>query len=200
MAINDFDRIAPFYRRISRLIFGDHLVNAQIRFLEEVKPEDEVLILGGGTGELLKYFPNCSKIHFVEMSHEMIKRASKHNTKGEIKFIEIDFLNFEASNKYDLIICPFFLDCFNEMNLNHVLTKIKSMLKPDANLLVTDFKRTRSNSSTLRLMHFFFRFVANLEAKKLLDINGIVISKGFVLVKEKISHRNQLFSRLYRNL
>ncbi|WP_436514842.1 class I SAM-dependent methyltransferase [Ekhidna sp. To15] len=200
MAVNDFNRIAQYYNRVSKLIFGNQLLKAQTCFLAEIKPEDQVLILGGGTGEFLEYLPPCQKIHFVEMSSEMLKRASSHTLETEIEFINIDFLKFQSSIKYDFIICPFFLDCFNEENLNHVLAKIKPMLKPDGLLLVADFRKTKSNSLLLAAMHLFFHIFANLEAEQLLDIDGKVTSLGFMKIKEKISHRNQLFSRLYRNL
>ncbi|MEO9483293.1 MAG: class I SAM-dependent methyltransferase [Ekhidna sp.] len=198
--MNEFDLIAPFYDTMARLIFGNQLLNAQIFFLEQVQAEDKVLIIGGGTGELLKHMPGCDVIHFVEKSSRMMKAASKHPLKTKVEFINEDFLILNNTMKYDLVICPFFLDCFDESTLEIVIEKIRSVLKTEGHLLVADFQRTDTNRLLLKSMHLFFRLLAKLQSKSLLDIHEKVSSSGFRLVKEKISHRNQLFSRLYRNL
>lgn len=200
MAINDFDLLAPYYDRIAKLIFGNQLLRTQTLFLNEIKREDKVLILGGGTGELLYDIPMCDKIHFVEKSHRMIERAATRRLKIKVDFIAEDFHDFSASGTYDLIICPFFLDCFSEDNLKVILKKIKSVLKPNGHLIVSDFQKTSSNTLTLKLMHAFFHVFSKLDAKHLLNIHDMVIQVGFEVTKEKFLHRNQLFSRLYRNL
>ncbi len=200
MVVNDFNRIAPFYDRIAKLIFGNQLIRAQIHFLSEIKPNDDVLILGGGTGQLLEYFPSCNKVLFVEKSEQMILYASRRKIEADVDYINEDFLNYDHNRKFDIIICPFFLDCFDEINLHQVLRKIKSSLKSEGNLLVIDFKKNGFNGLMLKSMHVFFRIFSKLESKSLLDIHQKVLDVGFREAKVKFSHRNQLFSRLYRNL
>lgn len=199
MDVNNFDLVAPFYDRLSKVVFRDQLSNAQFVFLNQIRSTDSVLVLGGGTGELLDYIPKCGSIDFLEKSNKMVERAKKRKSTG-ISFINEDFLTWEIGSTYDVIICPFFLDCFNDRSLRVVLNKIQTLLKNGGKLIVNDFQSTGSNSFQLSLMHRFFRIFSNLEASFLLNINQIVIEQGFELMEEKFLYRNRLFSRLYRNL
>ena len=197
MAVNDFDFIAPFYDRLAKLIFGRALLRAQLTHLSELKEKDQVLIVGGGAGELLEHIPFCTSIDFVEKSKRMIRRAKKRLVDRPVNFILEDFLSFESDKKYDVIICPFFLDCFEEQNLKLTINKCKKLLKKEGVLIVSDFEEKYSNKFLLRIMHLFFRVTSRLESNKLKPINDFVVSEGFQLVDEKFLHRNQLFSRLY---
>lgn len=198
--MNNFNFLAPYYDRISRLVFGDKLLRAETHFLEHISQEDSILILGGGTGALLEHLPPCKDIDFVEKSVKMINRASGRKVSQKVGWINRDFLAFNTSIKYDVVICPFFLDCFAVDELELVIKKIKSLLKPRSILIVADFQRTKSNKLQLALMHLFFRIFADLGAKSLANIHEIVSTHGFVTEEEKFLHRNRLFSRLYRNL
>lgn len=200
MALNDFDFVAPFYERLASLVFGKALIHAQITHLSEIKEDDNVLILGGGTGEILDHIPICENIDYVEKSHLMIRRAKSRLVNRPVNFIQEDFLIFHSERKYDVIICPFFLDCFEESNLKQAIGKCKHHLKSGGKLIIIDFESGQTNSFLLRLMHLFFRLGAQLESRKLKNIHNHVLSIDFKLLEEKFSHRNQLFSRLYRNL
>lgn len=200
MAVNDFDRITPFYDRLAKLVFGDKLIKAQVHFMNLVQPQHRVLIIGGGTGHLLEEISLCDRIDYVEKSEAMLRRAAKRKANHSINFHHTDFLEFEPETEFDFVICPFFLDCFKEERLKIVLEKIKSVLAPDGTLVVTDFQKTNGNSLLLKLMHTFFKFTTHLESNTLSDIHTAVISSRFECINEIFLHRNQLFSRLYRNL
>lgn len=200
MDVNNFNFIAPFYDQLARLVFGKSILKAQLTHLPEIKGSDRVLILGGGTGKLLEHFPFCESIDYVEKSKSMIRKAKKRLVNRSINFHQQDFFEFESQKKYDVIVCPFFLDCFNESNLRFVIAKCKRALKEQGRLIVADFEPKRDSREILSLMHFFFRIIANLESGNLQNINEKALKAGFELVEEKFLHRNQLFSRLYRNL
>ena len=200
MAVNDFDFVAPFYDRLSKLFFGKSLIKAQAYHLKVIGDKDRVLILGGGTGKLLEYIPKSGELDFVEKSVRMLDRAKRRKFHGSINFIQADFLEFDTDKGYDVIICPFFLDCFDSTNLRRVIAKCKNLLKPSGRLIVADFNHDVSNRLILKLMHMFFALVSNLESSKLQNIHAEIISSGFDLSKEKFLNQNQLFSRLYRNL
>ncbi|NQZ75577.1 MAG: class I SAM-dependent methyltransferase [Ekhidna sp.] len=199
MAVNDFDLVAPFYDLLGRIVFGKSLVRAQLAQINEITPGSSVLILGGGTGEMLTHMGE-SRIVFVEQSKNMIQRAEQRPTVATVRFVNIDFLYFQARSKFDYIVCPFFLDCFDTASLTQVVRKCKSMLASSGRLIVADFEYQRVNSFILNAMHAFFSLMANLQSKKLKPLNEIVLSEGFELVEERFLHRNALFSRLYRNL
>lgn len=179
MAVNEFDFVAPFYDRLARLVFGKALILAQITHLSEIKENDNVLILGGGTGEILEHIPICKSIDYVEKSKQMIHFAKKRSIKRGVNFIQEDFFGFEPLKKYNIIICPFFLDCFDESSLKLAIGKCKQLLNMNGRLLVTDFHYEQSSNFLLKLMHWFFKLTSQLESTELKDIHQFLIVGGF---------------------
>ncbi len=200
MGINSFNFIAPFYDLLAKVVFGDNLEKASVIFLDKIQKNHNVLILGGGTGKLISSLPKANSIHYLEKSEKMIHRAKQKHSENELTFINIDFLAYEPSHKYDVIVCPFFLDCFSDESLKNVIFKIKELLKKDGLMIVTDFDNKNQSRFLMKVMHLFFRITANLESKSLSNIHQYVCDNGFQLVNEIFLHRKQVFSRLYRNL
>ncbi len=197
MAVNNFNPIVPFYDFLAGLIFGKILIQSQEMCSAVIKSTDNVLILGGGTGEILKLIPECKEITFLEKSENMLRKARKKKIKSRSFFIEADFFNYPFEEKYDVIICPFFLDCFDREHLHWVIEKCKKLLTLDGYLFVSDFQSMRNNKNLLRLMHFFFRITVKLQSSGLKDIHKVVISKGFEVVEERFFYHHWIFSRLY---
>ena len=50
----DFNTVARPYDFISRLVFGDSLVEAQTSLLHYIPSNSQILIVGGGTGWILE--------------------------------------------------------------------------------------------------------------------------------------------------
>lgn len=200
MKENQFDSVAPFYDALAKLAFGNALYRAQTHYLDIIKQGDKVLIVGGGTGQILKHeaFQKAASIDYVELSAKMIQRAEKHTSAlPQINFIQKNF--FEHEGQYDLIICNFFLDCLDETHLTMGVSKLKNMLQSNGRLLVTDFKRTSRFSSRLltRTMLFFFRVFSGLQAKTLQDIPN-AIEQSFVKERAQEFRRGFIFSVLYQ--
>lgn len=173
MKENQYDLVAPFYDALAKLIFGEKLLKAQIHYLGEMKSSDRVLIVGGGTGRILKHpsFLHVKCIDYVELSAKMMLEARQNAGNLEtVRFLEIDF--FQHHGEYDFIICNFFLDCFNEHYLSLAIRKLHGLLSQNGTLLVTDFKPStnRRNKLLVSLMIIFFRLTTRLQAPKLQDI------------------------------
>ncbi|MEQ8903661.1 class I SAM-dependent methyltransferase [Ekhidna sp.] len=200
MAVNDFNFIAPFYDVLARIVFGNAILKAQTTHLSEINENDQVLILGGGTGKLLEHIPFCDRVDYVEKSEKMIRIAKRRLVNRSVNFVNHDFLNWKSATTYDVIVCPFFLDCFDRTNLKLAINKCNQLTKDGGILIVSDFEKAASSRVLQGIMHLFFSLISNLESKNLKKIDDFVISGGFQLIDEKFLHRNQLFSRLYRNL
>lgn len=200
MRRNEFDLVASIYDFLASVVFGDQLNDAQREYLGSILPDNDVLVLGGGTGKLIPYLPASRSIDFVEKSGGMLKRARNQSTNNTINFINDDFLTYTSDKQYNVIICPFFLDCFHAKTLESVLEKIKGMLIDGGFLIVIDFEYRFRNHIMMHLMHLFFKIVARLESNKLQDIHCFTLNAGFVVEKEKFFNQNMIFSRLYRNL
>jgi ubiquinone/menaquinone biosynthesis C-methylase UbiE len=79
-ALNSFDRIAPVYDRLADIVFGTAILDAQRTHLHALNDAREILILGGGTGRLLRDLlgQNAkSRVTYVEASQRMIELALK---------------------------------------------------------------------------------------------------------------------------
>lgn len=199
MRKNHFNLVAPFYDRLARLVFGRDLLNAQEFFLNEISVKDRVLIVGGGSGEILRHpaLQQASQIDFVELSEAMVRKAKAQPIdKSSIQFYVKDIRDHEG--QYDWVICNFFLDCFQEESLHNILEKLKPLLKAEGQMLVTDFHLSykREHRFLLYLMISFFRYTANLEASKLLDIDAQV-QRYFHLIDKNRFNKGLIFTARY---
>lgn len=197
--MNDFDSVACYYDHLAFLIFGGSVSNSQKALLHHVSLNDNVLILGGGAGKILHLLPMYKIIDYLDKSEKMIRRAKSHQAEN-VNFIQSDYLESASIDKqYDVIICPFFLDCFSETNLTFVLKKIKQQLKKNGKLIVTDFCYPRNHFMS-RIMHLFFQLTVQLESRYLKNLPHAIESVGFREEESLFFHHNHIFSRLYRNL
>ncbi|MEO1255896.1 MAG: hypothetical protein AAFY41_13590, partial [Bacteroidota bacterium] len=95
MAVNNFNSVAPFYDFLSKLVFDSSLLRAQKIYLDRIRSTDKVLILGGGTGEILKFVPKCESLYFLDKSSKMIEIAERKMLDQNTKFIQADFFNWD---------------------------------------------------------------------------------------------------------
>lgn len=196
--MNNFDKIAGFYDPIKSLVFGKKLNRAYLHFLSRLNEGDHVLIIGGGTGKILRDMPFNVRVTYVEKSRVMIRHARRY-AQLDTEFYWADFLQFESPDTYDWVICPFFLDVFDSEHLTQVIEKIKNFLKPDGRLIVTDFKPgERLQKLFVRFMYWFFKITTNIEAAKLLDIDEYVLKGGLEGEESVFFMKNLIFSRIYR--
>ncbi|MCR9251769.1 MAG: class I SAM-dependent methyltransferase [bacterium] len=196
--MSNFDRIAWIYDLIKYVVFGNTLETAEMGFVNDIKDEDYILIVGGGTGNVLNTIPSNCGIDYVELSEKMLEKARKRKSDLSISFYKADYLSFEPTTKYDVIICSFFLDVFNDDNLRLVLQKLSKELKSDSGiLLVTDFNKQHDKPFLSWLMHLFFKVFANLESSNLKDITEVVESCGFQLKDTKLFKGGYIFSKKY---
>lgn len=189
-ALNRFNWVAPFYDQLVRLIFGDALLEAQLYLLNEIRPGDRVLILGGGSGtfllELLKKQPELT-IYYVEASSKMIALA-KRKTSGydNIHFIHATHRAIRLE-KVDVIITNFFLDVFHQPSLVTLIYHFNGFLKTGGKWIVTDFTSSRKfhHQLTLKLMYFFFKITGSIEASHLPQWKSSMEGLGIRLKTEK---------------
>lgn len=200
MDVNDFDRIAPLYDRLVSLTFGKSLMNCQVTHLNRLHKASNILVLGGGSGKILQHLPKGSCITYIDKSSKMIKLAKGRKKDDHIEFLAMDFLDFISSIKYDAIICPFFLDCFDKQTLQSVLIKVKKILKPSGHLIVADFDVNNTHWLISSGMHAFFKMVARLQSSQLQPIDEMIVSNRLKLVEKKYFLRKMIFSGYYRNL
>ncbi|MGE0586947.1 MAG: class I SAM-dependent methyltransferase [Cyclobacteriaceae bacterium] len=181
--LNRFDRIAPIYDSIARLVFCGAIRKAQETHLNRIPPHAKVLVLGGGSGKwmerLFNLNPGCT-IYFIEASSRMLRLAKKNNSKysQQIEFIHGTHLSAPLV-QFDVLITHFFLDMFSDDGLVDLITLVKDRLKRNGIWIVADFVDQRWwHRLLLRIMYSFFRLVGAIDIGKLPEWESAIKDKG----------------------
>lgn len=211
--MNGYTLLAPIYQFLSKLVFGNLLLKAQLHFLkqEELKSTNHfnnILIIGGGNGELLaevlSEFPSCT-ICYVESSAKMNSLAKKRiplADKNRVEFFEIDVFHWKNEQHFDAVLLPFFLDLFDLEKQHSLLRRVHHWLAPSGKLIVTDFNNSEHRFQKLLIgfMYFVFNALNAAETKKLPDFNSLLNSTDWKVKREvffgKVFYKNLVVSLL----
>lgn len=188
-----YDKVAFLYDTIVKLFFGEKLLQIQASALSKIDPASSVLIVGGGTGEILDLLikqQHIQHIYYWEASQKMLLKAQKRlpfTSHSRVTFIrDID----EAGNiEVDLIFLPFVLDCYPPKRLQNLLKKCILLLIPHGNIVVVDFnldkafgyQKTFVKDFFIRLLTLFFYSIGAAEKPGLSNVFGItetLLGKG----------------------
>jgi tRNA (cmo5U34)-methyltransferase len=201
--LNDFDSVAKIYDVLNKFVFGKRMVDAQTFFLPEVPKHAKVLILGGGTGwllrELVKRNATC-EIWYIEASSTMLELSKKvtDNAKQRIHYIHGTQSSIPENISYDIVITNFFLDLFSERSCEEVIKKIGASLHPPCRWIVTEFENTYWwHRLLLKIMYLFFRVTSNVEASKLPDWKVLIYKQNLVESKSALFYGAFIKSTLF---
>jgi ubiquinone/menaquinone biosynthesis C-methylase UbiE len=203
-----FDHVAPHYRWLETVAFGKQLQQARVAFIREIGRPHRALIVGEGNGrflaELLRVHPGL-QVDCIEASARMIALAQQRVNAAHVRFIHANVRQavLEAET-YDLIVTHFLLDCFDEKTLPTLVGKLASAATPVARWLVADFCEPTGGWRLLRarfliaLMYLFFRAVAGIEARRLVDYRPLLRGQGFDCTNEMVTPNEMMRSELWR--
>ena len=204
-----FDRVAPHYRWLETVVFGDQLQRARGAFVREIRPPRRALVVGEGDGRFLAELLSTGRpgIDCVEVSAGMIALARKRTCDAHVTFIQSDIRDLTLCEaQYDLLVSHFFLDCFAGAALAEIIAKLASAATPDAQWLIADFcypvrgwHRWRARA-LIATMYFFFRAVAGIEARRLVDYSPLLRANDFSLTKEHLSRHGEIRSQLWQRV
>jgi ubiquinone/menaquinone biosynthesis C-methylase UbiE len=204
MAAN-FNNSAWFYDRLSRLVYGRAIINAQVYLLKQVPENSHVLIVGGGTGwileELARVHPSGLKITYVEIAPNMMALSRKRNTgSNKVIFINDAIEHVGIGSNFDVVITPFLLDNFTEQNLAKIFTSIDTLLKKDGLWFNASFHQGGKwwQWVLLNAMFVFFKVICGIEASKLPGIDKQFDLNGYVQTNEKLFYGDFIAGKVYR--
>ena len=199
--INSYNRIAPFYSLLSKLVYGNKLIEIQTSLFSELKTSGSVLVFGGGNGKILPHLFAHSphfKVEYLDASDKMLTLAKKNNPFENINFIHTD--EFPLNGNYDIIILPFVLDLMTKKQLIELCQSFSAIVEPDGVVLVSDFGQAKNiwQSFLLKTTIMFFRLFTSHPLHQLEDIRGILQDQGLSLLKTSTLDKGFLFSTLWK--
>lgn len=186
--LNTFNRIAPVYDTLKRIVFGKAIYKSQTHFIERLPRDGNLLVIGGGSGEVLSLIqqlnPGC-RIWYVEASSTMLSMAAKRippEGQSYITFIHGTETSLPDETRFDGMITNFFLDLFPDERLAAICRMMYSRLKPAGIWLVSDFVDGGKwwQKFLLRSMYSFFGATCRIQASALPTWEEQVRSAGML--------------------
>ncbi|PJJ59191.1 class I SAM-dependent methyltransferase [Hymenobacter chitinivorans] len=196
-----FDRVAPFYDPLARLVFGDALRRAQQAALAGLPPgRPRVLIIGGGSGwvlgEVLQRRPDA-RVLYLEASALMLAKsratllqaAPEH--AGQVEFRLGTEHDLRPDESFDAIITFFFLDLFEPRRLQAILDALNQARRPGAPWLLADFRpaQTLWQRLLLQTMYRFFRLTTGISGRAMPDLHPALRCLGLVVQQQHVFFR-----------
>jgi ubiquinone/menaquinone biosynthesis C-methylase UbiE len=204
MAAN-YNNSAWFYDRLSRLIYGNALINAQVYLLQYIPAGSNILIIGGGTGwileEITKIHPAGLNITYVEVAPAMMGLSQKRRIGlNKVIFMNNAVESIALQPGFDVIITPFLFDNFKEQTLQKVFEHIHPSIKPKGLWLNADFQLTGKwwQQLLLKSMFLFFRILCCIEASSLPDIEQQFEKYSYESIAGAFFYGDFIISKVYR--
>lgn len=198
----NYNLIAPFYKTLSRIVFGRGLEDSTAHYFHRIKEGEKVLIVGGGNGEVLKrLFSTCpsAEVTYCELSIRFIGLANKKNPFPQDQIIFLEENAFDLRDfKYDWIVLPFFLDQFKEKECIRLLSLIKEGSLDNTKVLFSDMDKNGCPKGLLSFMYLFFRVTTGLKSKSLPAFEKVFQESGWEMGEEKGFSNGKVVSRVYR--
>jgi ubiquinone/menaquinone biosynthesis C-methylase UbiE len=206
-----FDALAPWYRTLEWIAFGDALQRSRVACLGEVAAPRRALVVGEGNGrflcELLRLHPGV-EVDCLDASERMLRLARKRIERElpgraeSVRFLHRDITSWTPPERhYDLLVTHFVLDCFPEAALTSIIKKLARAATDDAHWLLADFCVPPNGMARLRArawlaaMYLFFRFTTRIPASQLVDPAPLLQAQGFVLVRQQLFRKGILKSQ-----
>lgn len=208
----NFDLVAPHYRLLETIAFGNALQKARTCWIQQIPRPRRALVVGEGNGrflcELLRAHPRID-IDCVDASGGMLAlararvRRLRPESLASVRFFHLDVLNWSPPDSYDLLVTHFFLDCFPREQVGAIVAKLAQAARPTAIWLIADFciphrRFARTHAKFwVRMMYAFFRVVAGIPTKELVDPTPYLQCNGFIGRSLRLSRGGMLRSGLY---
>jgi len=206
--INNYDKIARHYDKLSRLVFFKSQVNAQIDQLTSIPAKSAILIVGGGTGWILE---EISKIHneglqitYVELSSKMTELAKARNCGDHnVEFINTGIEDFETNQHFDVILTPFLFDNFKRDRAIMVFQKLNLLMKTKGLWFLVDFSLNKQEGKwwkwlILKAMYSFFKLIRIVEATSLIDMEPYFMAANYTKLSEQFYYGHFIKASIFK--
>jgi SAM-dependent methyltransferase len=209
----DCDRIARFYLFGERILFGTALDRCRATHLASLGRHPAALVCGDGDGRFLCALLDSNRaraIDYVDVSRRMTALArTRAGRSSGVRAARVDFYcddirTVASSHRYNLIATHFFLDCFEEHEIEDVVQNIAVRATDDATWLVSEFQipecgvARAAGSIVVGGLYAAFRILTGLRARRLPDYRAAMATCGFSCAADVSSCGGLLTSQLWR--
>lgn len=149
---NRYNHFASIYDYVD--IIGEYFFAPWRKEIWHRLKGSDILEIGVGTGQNLKYYPEGKNYIAIDLSEKMLEKAKKYASlnKMPVKFLQADIhsLPFE-DNSFDSVIGT--LVFCGVADYSHGLQEVKRVLKPGGQLLL--FEHVLSHKKELKILMNF---------------------------------------------
>jgi ubiquinone/menaquinone biosynthesis C-methylase UbiE len=206
-----FDRLAPHYTWMEKILAGPRLQRARTAFLDRLDGCKRILVVGVGHGHFLR---TCARrlpdaeIMSVDASAGMLARA-EHRARAvpspeRLRFVHATLPAWRPpAAEFDAIATHFFLDCFPPAELAQVVADLAAAARPSARWLITDFAvpprgwRRHRARAIHAAMYAFFRPVTRIRARRVTPPDDLLRAAGFTLAQRRAAELGLIQSDLW---
>lgn len=209
-----FQAVAGIYDSLAEVVFGTSIKDAQRVYLDTIPEDSRVLVIGGGTGWILKDLlrtGRCRSITFVETAPAMLTKAKRvvdgiDENKTKIDFIQGSVSSLQPLKRYETVLVFFLLDLYSDKEAMQIMQEISAHLEPNGICLFADFDPKSQRyipywqKFLLELMFHFFSLTTNLKNKKLPQYSRIFEEAGFTCIQSCLFYGSFIRSSVYQKL
>lgn len=155
-----------------------------------------VLLIGGGDGVDVPYFPETTEIVYLDAAKGMVKRAKRSYGKRQgIAFINENIIHYQTEKKFDAV-CLHFCLSVTEKPLE-MLQKACDLVKGNGVLSVLDVSKVRLNASNrwINMLTKRSMFDLTMDMEKLVKQLNIKLS---LIEEDSLSELKYFRSYLYK--
>lgn len=207
----NYNKMAPFYNKITNFISEGGNIRSQRYFLQYVKQDDHVLNIGCGSVQFnVDIATRCNWVQAIDIADRMIQIAKKrikgNHLEKNIKFICRDIMKYETEEKYDVIFANFFLNTFEWEYATEVLSYIITFLKEDGILCIAD--EHKATKTLPKLSQILFRtsiswmhhIWAGHPMHKVYNYYEVMQNLGYTRMHYKIDETDIIDSSIYKKI
>lgn len=177
--------LAPFYNRLTKLVFGDQLMLAKTNFAENLSRK-RILIIGGGDGLDYQEFQDLLSGEYWEISQAMLSKAKINLAESDLTF-HLGFFQATNEKEFDEVWLHFVLDTMKDKEISSLLGEIRKSVKPEGTIYLADFFAPKNLYQQFlnRSMITFFRIVTNHKRASIPDYERIFLVNNWKRNSEK---------------
>ena len=205
-SLDHFDWLAKYYDTLTRLVFGNALKESERHFLHLLPNGCTVLMVGGGTGQVLRHIfghdPTC-RVWFIEASGKMLSHATRNlpaEYADQVQFVYGTEASIARHLKFDVIITNFYLDLYTDKELVDVCATLHERLNEKGLWLASDFIDGRRwwQRIMLFLMYRFFVSTCRISARRLPDWEEVFDYIGLSRLNQALFYRGFIKSAVFK--